>query len=744
MTPAPKLEQADDLFVPADALEVEDFEKRLRYRGKLDPVQASEPVLAYNWGLYRRFLRRTGRTRLINEFNLDDAFRAKNWKEYLGWVSDKAKKEQRRFSLSWRYLVDMTTFGGYQIADESDFIQDVRDWVSKHHPHTVDGSEDTFLSMFEDEMRDWVNNAIKPTTVSLTIEDYANDPSIWARAGSSFDLLGHRLMVETNGHAYKAKKTKWNTALKDAPEVTVRRIRTYSRQAAKAAVKRELKKARAIVSSDLDTYLKQDYVSRAWLDAALRGNPDSTLFMTTEQLTDMWKRFMSPGIAMPLDQSQFDHEVNLPMIMIVLQQLQRRARETLFGSARDDVLSTLERIMYAFQGGFVDVFGIRIAIKNGILSGWKWTALLDTIINIIEMRVARRLVMREWGQQHDPVDWFNAQGDDDLIRSKRVSYCVALYLAYVHMQFKINPAKFFISTSSDEYLRRVADLEQRAMLGYPARSVNSITNRNPISEHDRPGFERMNDTLTRWNTFASRLGLDSVPPEAIDDIAKSSEMSNEEVLLWLRTPLQLGGGGINVLPGLGLGVTSNVRTMPTLKLLNARGLDKIISNAKHFGMDVDIHNTQKWLQSVVSLQPKVYARLAEWQEPETFPVVFTPVKFETIGTYTPPRQPEAWTRAFTIAPTNRNAKTAPIKPNVGVPLWWWIDRTTVSGPTASFRVFGRNWEWLGQYAMLKQGLLDRWFFTRRAGDKDLWNLANATMASALAESDVWKEYDVRV
>jgi hypothetical protein len=147
----------------------------------------------------------------------------------------------------------------------------------------------------------------------------------------------------------------------------------------------------------------------------------------------------------------------------------------------------------------------RIEITNGVLSGWRWTAMLDTIINLAELDLAKQWVESNSTIKIELLD-FNAQGDDDWLKIRTYKMAIALWLAYESFGLFVNPGKFFLDKERDEYLRRVMD--KGIVTGYPARSVASILFRDPTSPKEPVGTARIRSTFGKWKLFAERLDVD--------------------------------------------------------------------------------------------------------------------------------------------------------------------------------------------------------------------------------------------
>jgi hypothetical protein len=204
------------------------------------------------------------------------------------------------------------------------------------------------------------------------------------------------------------------------------------------------------------------------------------------------------------------------------------------------------------DGGVLMFSGIAYALSivGGLLSGWGWTAFLGTLINAGEAYVAG------WWCTKMGIDGsvlsFNAQGDDDQFTFSTLERALCHVLAMQEMDFQVNNWKTFISGADgepkrDEYLRQV--IEEGVVAGYPARAIQSILWRNPVTRDPSAGEERFREQANQWNLFYSR-GMQS--PTTIElmltDLARGNGMSEAEVMRMLNTPATLGGLGVSWLP----------------------------------------------------------------------------------------------------------------------------------------------------------------------------------------------------
>jgi hypothetical protein len=319
-----------------------------------------------------------------------------------------------------------------------------------------------------------------------------------------------------------------------------------------ALPKREEEKVRAIVKADDASYLLMDYVS-ATLDKSVADVLHSVLLSssTSVALATIRDMRLRGAICMPIDQSKFDHQPTHEMIASVLDNLIVLASHFV-GPGAPDLLMALKAIRSGLtQRSVFHDGGDSWKPVKGILSGWRWTAFLNTLINITEMMMALALTGAV-------VLVLNALGDDDKVRVGAWHEAYSILGAYQLVGLFANPKKFFISKTRDEYLRQVTT--EGRVCGYPARALGSILWRNPINQ-DRPTKEdRLNEIVSKWLVMMGRVRDMDAPPEwrewMLLDASRATGLSRAEVEQWIHTPATLGGKGLQPWVDVGLEIQS--------------------------------------------------------------------------------------------------------------------------------------------------------------------------------------------
>lgn len=488
---------------------------------------------------------------------------------FFGALSDVAKKLGTQFHRYWRYFVNLNTLGGYRdVAPISSQLEDLRAWATGDKVHTLpdaqgNWTEAAFLQQFRSGIRAVLNDLPSldlANATAPTVERFVNDPGLWGNTGAT----SHKKHIEirVGRDLLRAGKDKMTTAML-LPSSQVRQylLAPFVEQDNKPIMKREPAKVRAVVNSDDVLYLKMHFVSH-WLERALHGNAHSTLFMSTRQRQQLWFSMaadsLTTKVKMPLDQSHFDWQQNRRMIAVAVDEIRAVIEHRCTAASRDDMLRVVDSIKFALtHGGVIRVKAAHevIPITKGVMSGWRWTALLDTLMNIGELAAAEHLVAR-WGFP-SPVRSYVAQGDDDQLTLSSPAAAVALAAAYKAMNFEVNPGKFWIDDGRDEFLRLVADHGE--VMGYPSRAINNILWRPPVNADPPAGELAIRQQLQQWNLLVAR-GADSAACHhfMLMDMCGRSALPRDLIERFLTTPAPLGGCGL-VSPHVDRGVFLAIR-----------------------------------------------------------------------------------------------------------------------------------------------------------------------------------------
>lgn len=478
-------------------------------------------------------------------------------------VTEDAKVGGKRWADTWEWFINMETLGGYfWDVDPSMFEETTRQWVEGnvvHESPDANGvlSESQFLDDLEEGMAAFLEKA--PSTAKAT-ERFERDFSKWLRSTWHWGGTGSTTLKENVVGIYdgkdvvKAKKTKWIPALfsdlSKLEQDCLDKNKAYGIN--KVIQKRETAKVRGVVNSDDLTYLRMSWIS-SWIDAAMQNHPDTALYMSSNQKNQLWEdmRLMAEkkvGWKVPLDQSHFDWQQNKAMLARAMKVIRSWMIKYDLG---EQVLEVLDLIEEGLTGdkSYVEVPqgkgkpNKKIFISKGIMSGWRWTAFLDTLFNAGEFFAVVQALKRLNVEPN--VMRSNFQGDDVRLVVQDVIDAFNILLMYSIMFFEVNPSKTWVDKGRDEFLRRVA--QGGLIRGYPARAINSLLWRNPIKNEPPKGRERVSELASNWWVLFQR-GCDEklVMKALVDDVFRANKelfLTKDRLQQYLFTPAALGGAG---------------------------------------------------------------------------------------------------------------------------------------------------------------------------------------------------------
>lgn len=473
--------------------------RRLRYHAydiEIYDVGEADVNLAYS--LYRAALMSSDYAYIIDRYNLDSIMKTGQMKV----MSEYAKKKGDDLDTGWRMLVDLHRLNDFREPPEAkEFVQDIKSWVSDKKTHTWNGDEEEWYRRYRTSCRRVIRRSGVTPDVKWDVDSFLMNGDVWSTNGSGFEPEYGKVYVEneSKGRTMPVHKNKWAVMWNTSKYKLKKLMFKKRKQVCKAVMKSEPGKVRAVISSDLSLYLKMAYLSTV-IDSMFRRRTDTTLYMNKDERNNLWQKMAKNGHwRMPLDQSEFDRNATMRQVKITIEEI----RDFVLDAYDDATVRELfDLVLYAIDGGYVIIDDEKILIENGLLSGWRWTAMLGTMINLTELDLACEWVSSN-SNESVLLNDFNAQGDDDWMDLMRYKDGVMLWLAYSSFNLSVNPGKFFLSRTRDEYLRRVMDGDK--VTGYPARSIASLLFRNPLSERESVGAERIRQSFNKWKLFAERL-----------------------------------------------------------------------------------------------------------------------------------------------------------------------------------------------------------------------------------------------
>ena len=510
------------------------------HKNKIEFIN-EDPVLSLNWSFYREELVAIGKERLIKKYKLDDMmYDFDTLKELIVSVFSSGSED-------YEYIMGLDTLWGWkELASPQDIKEKIYNWVNNSFKPVIDGDEEKFLTQFRIKVASilsWKSGMLEQET---SIDDFVTNIASTGTSGSAFDSDKNKVELKYKGEGVKFTNNKYAKSAYLSAQNKKDRLKRKVRQKANVSQKIEFwPKVRIIVSSDFDTTMKMRFID-TWLQSWMKGNANSTLWQTKQQSFDMWLAIAKneSGYNIPIDQSAFDHHVTKRMVMVMLEEIRELIETRAINN--DELLEVMDSIIYALDGGKVYYKDpktgdtVNWTYESGILSGWQWTAFLDTLANIAENLMAQDQV-RSLGVDVQVLQ-FNAQGDDDLLRVNSPAVAFGILTAMRRFGFEIHKYKSFISKKHNEYLRRYA--KDKEVNGYPARMVNNLLWLYPGDRYQKSVLSRLSGAKDKWVKFYERMKNSSRLVSTLKREYSAMKIDPKIYIKYLGTKRTYGGAGL--------------------------------------------------------------------------------------------------------------------------------------------------------------------------------------------------------
>lgn len=453
-----------------------------------------------------------------------------------------AKKYQNDLSTYWRYLVDLDLIAAYQVKKNLPNQADLIDWLSSKKWFGV--QYDYLFSKAMDEIFDNLV-PVMATDMDYSPSEFVERPYLWATSGASVESL--RILPY--------RKTKWSLYYADK-QLPLRLLLTTARNTLRPFVKPdEPLKSRFIVTASDGPFMKMAYMM-LFSEATFRKFSPYPTFMSNDRWLSMCTQLISTMdsgfINLDLDQHNFDH---FPTDFMVLEAVRHIIALSVQCSRMNatQIADIGVLLMRDFEQMFVTTDNFSFKWQNGVASGWRWTALIDTLINHAEAMVVDKIAALLYGSSA-PLLRF-VQGDDITERHQQLWDAQLRIVIWEFLHFDISKPKTLVGTKTSEFLRYT--FGEKAMIGYASRLLHTMVVAYS-EENEKKNAERL--TICNYLQFCSRAQV-PVNEELIEQRWKGV----------LHTPTILGGFGLTPLK---------------IDLAFVQKIIKIKRNARFFGFEL--------------------------------------------------------------------------------------------------------------------------------------------------------------
>jgi hypothetical protein len=418
----------------------------------------------------------------------------------------------------WQYLVDWNLHFGAQPTTGSDagFEELIASWVSTPKSEDAEGSDrDKTIMLGLDLVATELG---RPLEKGPTIDEFFDQPSRWLSNGSSD---GRELP--------RSQKTKFATYAASTRAQLHHDMGDTSSPHYKVFDKRERGKHRNLISSPWSLFLQMSFVG---LQAEAKFKSAVPTSLSRDWQPGNWLELMTVmkrKLLVPIDQSKFDH---VPSMRVLARCVEIICQA---GTHPHDVERTIVSavIVDRVKHGSLSYGGKHYVHERGLLSGWRWTSLIGTMVNYAEFLA----ITNQVGLRPQPARNVCFQGDDALIAVDDWADAVKLVKRYMDV-LPVNPSKFFIDNKRTEYLRYV--LTKKRRFGYFARAAAGLMYANASSG----GALDPASIASNWSLVHSRGGTAAATTyHCSRDLCGLLRCRPAEALDLLQTPASVGGLG---------------------------------------------------------------------------------------------------------------------------------------------------------------------------------------------------------
>lgn len=454
-----------------------------------------------------------------------------------------------RISSAWRYIVYWELFFGYVAYKKPEAIYgDMQQWLVNFLRLGGPLGEDEYLELLAQEVATFME-----TEWHMPYE-YMK-PLDWCKSGKWMEGkagTGKKITVEIGTKRVRSRRMKPLEGVFHSDKAVMEELKRPCLEEMFVIQKSEGGKIRGVVKTGNCLNRKMNYLSEV-VERGLYGSELSTLFAGEEGNEKIDLDMLSAvrdnsDWCVPLDQGAFDYHQSKKSILVVLAQVLRHVLRmvgdpevTAVGAALWDSLNVEGARVYGAANE-------TLWWKNGLPSGWRWTAVMDTLLNIGSFRVVQRLVGRARGK-YPTIRHFYAQGDDVVYTCPDLQDIQMTITIYGALGYEVHPQKTYISRNRAEFLRR--SYEPWGITGYAARTVGGLRFRNPIQEIPLAKGERLYARLVQWHLTTIRGARTDAVADMLMEDCQQMGLSPYHCAAYFLTPSAVGGGGLDPASKLG-------------------------------------------------------------------------------------------------------------------------------------------------------------------------------------------------
>jgi len=428
----------------------------------------------------------------------------------------------------WRSIfLDLKVLGGFDTVNnrKSPF-----DTYKQEYGTEKAGEEDERLKF-------WIRDTIKRIgvrNVPYSFDEFVSFRDAWALPGASVQGTAKKVVIGVGRTERKIRvKNKWFAMLGDSDYKIAKDCFSGKRVRVRPFVKEDEPAAcRTVQCYDTYSLIRCSYIDQGIADLNEGG------FWTSVGLGDEKKAEMRRNLAshrdrwkLCTDQSGFDTHQDKRWVVYALRELYAKVASVNGHMAHviREELDSLDRVDLEWEGN-------RMEWKKGVLSGYKFTALVDSILN----RAETRWMLERMGRSDIHYECY--QGDDAVVVLENSIRKDEVASVYAQLGLEVHPEKTWVTRGHTEYLHEI--YLDGVVLGFPARAFRSIAWRKPNTNlsFNEYGPDKMKSVLDSFR-MCGRRGLNVTPLLRRFMRGVVDGWSEEDFAEWMKTPYIFGGFG---------------------------------------------------------------------------------------------------------------------------------------------------------------------------------------------------------
>nr|UYL95662.1 MAG: RNA-dependent RNA polymerase [Hulunbuir Totiv tick virus 2] len=361
------------------------------------------------------------------------------------------------------------TSGGPRGWEKEQVVEYVREWVQGEAP-LFSGQEDCVSETLSRWFRSWVTSSVPAGFSKPDLFQYRLDPVRWGTSGGASPTAQSLASLKELFPAMEKMVLRTKT-IAGVSALMFGKMDDLLRPSSVCHAALEEAKTRKIISTPMHSYVDTCYL----LDLLgpptfLRSTTSVPSYMAS--FTDHYARFYSA-----IDASRFDFNVPKWLLRAIWEELAAALNSqshTNYSQAAEICLNLSSKLDHLV----VEVLGVHIKYQKGLLSGWRSTSFVGSLVSALCCEHYVQSFPRSTFASQDLSIGYIVQGDDIILYSSTHDLADSID----HMRglgVATHPSKCLIGHEGD-FLRAIYTSEGRKT--YPMRSLRSIFYANPWIE----------------------------------------------------------------------------------------------------------------------------------------------------------------------------------------------------------------------------------------------------------------------